>query len=108
MINIIPKPYNLIDYEKRIRVNGFNYDCPNELGLGLEIFKEEFNNGDLRVVVVYKKYSNDDAYSLKVTKKEIVIEAGNAKAVFYATRSLKQLIETKKDYYYIQCCEIFD
>ncbi len=108
MINIIPKPYNLIDYEKRIRVNGFNYDCPNELGLGLEIFKEEFNNGDLRVVVVYKKYSNDDAYSLKVTKKEIIIEAGNAKAVFYATRSLKQLIETKKDYYYIQCCEIFD
>ena len=108
MINIIPRPYSLIDYEKRIRVNGFDYDCPKELSTGLEILKEEFKTGDLLIRVINKEFNNKDAYSLKVSKKEIMIEASNPRSLFYATRSLKQLIEEKNGYLYIECCEIFD
>jgi len=54
MINIIPRPYSLIDYEKRIRVNGFDYDCPKELSTGLEILKEEQSN--LTIKRAIKRY----------------------------------------------------
>ena len=108
MINIIPKPYKIIDSLKRIKVNGFTFECPDKLSKGLELFKEEFNSGDLLIKVILKKFNNEDAYSLKVSKNEIVMEAGNARALFYATRSLKQLIHIKKDCLIIDCCEIFD
>lgn len=108
MINIIPKPYRLINNQKSFKVNGFSFECPDKLSLGLELFKSEFMMGDFLVKVHFKRFNNPEAYSLKVDKAKIIIEAGNASALFYATRTLKQLIHAKKDCLFIQCCEIFD
>lgn len=108
MINIIPKPYQLTDYDKSIIVSGFNYECPIELESGLEVLKEEFNNSGITVMVSKKYFHNDDAYSLEVTEDKVFIEAKNARGVFYATRSLKQLINIVDGKLQLQMCKIFD
>ena len=108
MINIIPKPYSLLDNNKRFIINGFKYNCPANLEDGLTIFKTLYSEGDHLINVTYKKFNNDDAYSLKVSKKSIEIEVSNSRALFYATTSLRQIIEVKKDKIYVQSCVIFD
>lgn len=111
MINIIPKPYVLKDFNARIYRQGFKIVCPQELEEGLEIFKDEFSNylaGNYVIEVKKKKFNNLEAYKIMIDKKQIIIEAGNPRSLFYATRSLKQLINEKNDKLIISCCEIFD
>ena len=74
MINIIPKPYKLIDNNKIIKVKGFNINCPSNLIKGIEIFQNEFkdylNGKNINEIVSYfKKFldSNDDSISLYQT-----------------------------------------
>ena len=52
MINIIPKPYQLTDYDKSIIVSGFNYECPIELESGLEVLKEEFKKDRTKTQII--------------------------------------------------------
>ena len=108
LINIIPKPYSLLDNEKRYLIDGFKYECPTDLEEGLYLFKKENKEGNYLISVEYKKFNNIEAYSLNVNKKGVTIEAASSRALFYATRSLTQIIEYKKDKIYIQGCNIFD
>ena len=110
MINIIPKPYKLVDLNNSISIDGFNINCPNELLDGVLLFKEEFNKylkGSFKIIVEYKHYHNVEAYSLDVTNDKILITAANARGVFYATRSLKQIISIS-DKLTLSLCNIFD
>ena len=100
MINIIPKPYSLLDNEKRYLIDGFKYNCPINLEDGLSLFKQENKDGNYLINVEYKEFNNSEAYSLNVTKKGVTIEASSSRALFYATRSLTQIIEYKKDKIY--------
>ena len=111
MISIIPKPYKLIDNGKKIKIKGFKINCPSSVINGLDIFKEEYSNyldGDFNLNVILKKINNPDAYNLFVKSNEIIIECSNERSLFYATRSLKQLICMKNDYLQIDLCQIFD
>lgn len=111
MINIIPRPNYLVDLNKKKKITGFDISCPNNLEDGLKLFKEEFNNflnGGYKLTVIKKKMNNEEAYNLYVLKNEIIIEANTTRGVFYATRSLKQLIEFKEDYLRVSLCAIND
>ena len=108
MINIIPKPYQLIDYNKKIAISGFSYACDCELEDGLLVLKEEYPNSGILINVSKKYFHNDDAYTLEVLEDRVVIEAKNARGVFYATRSLVQLIDEIDGILYLNLCKIFD
>lgn len=111
MVNIIPKPNLIIDKEKQKLINGFNIICPEILKEGILLFKREFKdylNKDYKINVLVKNLSNDEAYNLYVLNNEINIEVKTAKGLFYATRSLKQLIHFKEDKIFIDLCEIKD
>lgn len=110
MLNIIPKPYKVTDLKEIISVEGFKITYPESMKTGLELFEEEFKDyldGNFEIEVQYKKYNNPEAYSLNISSSKILITAANAHGLFYATRSLKQLI-TKKDGLDIALCEIYD
>lgn len=111
MINIIPRPNTLIDKKRSICINGFNINCPDNLKKGLDLFKCEYKdylNGNYDLIVLYKNFSNEEAYSLKVTNKAVIIEAKTEKGLFYATRSLKQLMYFKNGKLRIKSCVISD
>ena len=111
MISIIPKPYNLIDKNKKIYINGFKINCPSNVSSGIELFKKEFAdfiNKDFNVYVIVKKFNNPDAYNLLVKHNEVVIECSNERSLFYATCSLKQLITLKNERLELRLCEIYD
>ena len=111
MINIIPKPNKLIDLDGILLVDGFKVTCPDKLKDGILLFKDEYCDYlDEKVPfdVIYKKMNNIEAYELYVNKDGIKIFASNARGVFYATRSLKQLINLKEDKLVISMCEIID
>ena len=95
MINIIPKPYRLIDYNKKIPIDGFSYECDSGLESGLSVLKEEYKNSGVLISVTKKNFHNDDAYTLEVLEDRVLIEAKNVRGVFYATRSLVQLIDAR-------------
>lgn len=110
MLNIIPKPYKIIDLEKTIKIDGFKINCASSLKEGLALFEEEYKdylNGTFNVTVVYKKYNNPEAYSLSIDESGIYITASNTRGVFYASRSLKQLISSNGNLS-VSLCEIFD
>ena len=110
MINIIPKPYHLVDLNKKIKINGFNIKA-SIFEEGIELFKEEYSlflNGEYEVIVNFKKFNNEEAYNLFVLDSGCIIEASNAKGVFYATRSLKQLLDINGNSLYLSLCEIND
>ena len=111
MISIIPKPYEIIDKNKKIYIEGFKIDCPLSLSKGMEIFKEEFESftdKDFSINVSLKKFSNPDAYNLLVKHNGIFIECSNERSLFYATRSLKQVIQIKNGRLVLSLCEIYD
>ena len=111
MINIIPKPNILVDKKRSICINGFNIDCPDNLKKGLDLFKCEYKdylNGNYDLIVLYKNFSNEEAYSLKVTNKAVIIEAKTEKGLFYAAQSLKQLMYFKNGKLRIKSCVISD
>lgn len=108
MINIIPIPYSITDNNKRFIIDGFKYNCPKELKLGLELFKKEYPNGNYLINVLYKKFNNDESYTLNIKEKEVIIEASNEKSLFYASRSLSQLIDKKNNKLYLNSCYIYD
>ena len=111
MINIIPKPNVLKNRKQKISIDGFNIVCPPKLSEGIKLFVEEnknFCNGTYCLKVVYKRFNNDEAYSLNVSKNGISIEAKTAKGLFYATRSLKQLMSIKEDKLFVDLCFILD
>ena len=74
MINIIPKPYELTDYNKKICISGFSYECDSELESGLLVLKEEYKESGILIIVNKKYFHNDDAYTLEVLKDKILIE----------------------------------
>ena len=111
MLSIIPKPYQIIDKNKKILIKGFKINCPLAVSLGMKIFEEEFGSfidKDFNINVYIKKFNNPDAYNLFVKRNEIIIECSNDRSLFYATRSLKQLIKIKKEQLEISLCDIFD
>lgn len=111
MINIIPKPNVLKNKNKSVSIDGFNIICPNNLSKGLNVFIKEndkYCNGTYTLKVIYKKFNNDEAYSININKTGIVIETKTEKGLFYATRSLKQLIFFKDGKLCIKLCFIFD
>ena len=111
MISIIPKPYEIIDCNKKIHIKGFNINCPSKVISGIDIFKNEFKDFvhfDFAVNIIVKKFNNQEAYNLLVKRNEIVIECSDERSLFYATRSLKQLIKVKNDGLEISLCEIYD
>lgn len=111
MVSIIPKPYKIIDLDKKIKVNGFKINCPLSVIKGIELFKSEYENfvdKDFVLNVIVKKFNNPDAYNLIVNKDEIIIECSSERSLFYATRSLKQLINVKNERLEISLCEIYD
>ena len=65
MINIIPKPYSLLDNEKRYLIDGFKYNCPTDLEDGLNLFKQENFNGAFNNFVI-KEYKEDVIEQLKI------------------------------------------
>ena len=94
MINIIPKPYNIIDLNKEIIIDGFDI-ISNNFDKGIQIFKDKYNKGAYKLVIKYRKFNNDSAYNLIVNKDECTVEATTNIGVFYATMSLSQLINIK-------------
>ena len=108
MINIIPKPYSIVDHNKLIKIDGFKYNCPKFLEAGLDLFKNEFPSGNYIINVIYKKFNNEEAYSINVKDKKIDVEASSERSLFYATRSIYQLIERKKNKLFLNSCYIFD
>lgn len=113
MINIIPRPNNLIDYNHRKYLKSFKILCHEEFSDALSLFAEEYSdfidyNSDFTILVTKVTNNNPQAYNLDVLKKGIVIEASTPLAAFYATRSLKQLMEIKKDKVILNVCSISD
>ncbi len=108
MINIIPVPYSVIENNKKIYIDGFKFNCPKNLEAGLNLFKEEFPSGNYLINVLYKKFNTDEAYTINIKDKETIIEVASDKGLFYATRSIYQLINIKKDKMYLNSCYIFD
>ena len=110
MLNIIPKPYKIIDNEKRKTIDGFSVNCPIDLYDGIKLFMAEysvFSSGKYTINII-KKQMDDSAYNLIVKQSGIVIEVSSSLGLFYATRSLKQIIEIKNNKLYISLCQIYD
>lgn len=111
MINIIPKPNKLIDKNRYTYIDGFNISCPIKLASGLDVFKQEHQdiiNGNYPLIVLYKNFSNDEAYSINITNKSLLIKVKTPKGLFYAIQSLKQLIKKKNDKIQLRLCLIED
>lgn len=111
MINIIPKPNKLIDKKRNIYIDGFNIKCPEFLLSGLNILKKEYEPflcGNFDLIVLYKSFSCDEKYTLKINNKNIIIECKTPNGLFNATRSLKQLISKKNNKLQLKECFIED
>ena len=111
MISIIPKPNTIKDKKRNICIDGFDIICPINLKSGLNVFKQEYKdflNGDYKLIVLYEKFSNDEAYSINATNKSITIKVKTEKGLFYATRSLKQVLFIKNSKLYLRLCFIKD
>ena len=77
MINIIPRPNNLIDYNHRKYIKSFKILCDEEFSDALSLFAEEYCDfidfeSDFTILVTKVDNNNKQAYNLDVLKKELL------------------------------------
>ena len=113
MINIIPKPNKLIDLNKKVKFSDFRVLYLKDIEAPLMIFLDEYKeyiNDESEFCIFFEKrnLSNKQAYNIRAWHKCIFVEAGDELGLFYATRSLKQIMNIKNGKLELNCCEIFD
>lgn len=113
MINIIPKPNKLVDSKRKIKVNSFDIVYLEEFENAISVFKDEYKDyikEDSEFLLVFTKNNskNPQAYKIDVVKNAIYVEASNELGIFYATRTLRQIMNVVDNEVVINVCKVDD
>lgn len=113
MINIIPKPNEVIDYNHTRRITEFNIIYHHDFEDALSIFIDEYSdfiNSESKYTILFAKtkINHKQGYSIDVLKNTIVVEASSELGMFYATRTLRQIMHKTEKNIIINMCYIND
>lgn len=107
MVNLIPVPYECKEHQGCFEINESIENIVFKSDFDLSVFN--LKTGDSDTFVITQNYKLDDEeYVLKVTPKEVRIEASEKIGAYYALQTLRQLSRFELGGRKIPCVEIKD